>query len=66
MVLKEHNVASYSLTPLGQSNDPESPHYADQAEKLFSPGRLKPTWYRKSDLLQNLESKQILVFPGTD
>ncbi len=66
VVLKEDNVVSYSLTPLGQSNDPESPHYADQAEKLFSPGRLKPTWYRKSDLLQNLESKQTLVFPGTD
>ncbi len=65
VVLQEGNVVSYSLTPFGQSNDPESAHYADQAEKLFSPGRLKPTWYQRSDLLQNLESKKTLEFPGT-
>ncbi len=66
VVLKEDNVVSYSLTPFGQSNDPESAHYADQAQKLFSPGRLKPTWYQKGELLQNLESKQTLEFVGTD
>ena len=64
VVLQEGNVVSYSLTPFGQSNDPESAHYADQAERLFSPGRLKPTWYQKSDLLQNLESTETLEFPG--
>ncbi len=62
VVLKENHVVSYSLTPFGQSGDPQSAHYADQAEKLFSPGRLKPTWYQKSELLKNLESRQTLEF----
>lgn len=66
VLLQEGNVSSYSLTPFGQSDDPESPHFADQAEKLFSPARLKPTWYGKADLLRNLESKQTLEFSGTD
>ena len=66
VLLQEGNVSSYSLTQFGQSDDPESPHFADQAEKLFSPARLKPTWYGKTDLLRNLESKQTLEFSGTD
>ena len=64
VVLQEGNVRSYSATPYGQSNDPDSPHHADQAEKLFSVGRLKPTWYRKADLLEHLESSKTLKWPS--
>jgi acyl-homoserine lactone acylase PvdQ len=36
---------SYSLLPLGESDEPGSPHFDDQAEKLMSPARLKPTYF---------------------
>ena len=36
---------SWQYLPLGQSDRPDSPHYADQAEKLFSARQLKPTWW---------------------
>ncbi len=39
------NIESHSVTPLGQSDDPRSPHYADQAEYLFSQTQLKPTHF---------------------
>jgi acyl-homoserine lactone acylase PvdQ len=63
VLLKEGGVTSYSATPYGQSNDPSSAHYADQAERLFSAGRLKPTWFRKADLLKHVEAKTTLTFP---
>ena len=53
-------VRSWSATPFGESDDPASPHYADQAEKLFSPGRLKPTWFQPSELEGNIESTKVL------
>jgi len=63
VLLEKDGVRSYSATPFGQSNDPRSAHYADQAEKLFSRGRLKPTWYPKSELLKHVESKRTLIVP---
>ncbi|MCP3981021.1 MAG: penicillin acylase family protein [bacterium] len=60
VVLREDGVVSYSLTPLGQSNDPQSPHYADQARKLFGPGKLKPTWYSRESLDGHIESERSL------
>jgi acyl-homoserine lactone acylase PvdQ len=53
-------VQSWSATPFGQSDDPASPHYGDQAEKLFSPGRLKPTWFQPADLEGHVESVSVL------
>ncbi len=61
--LEKGAVRSLSATPFGQSNDPDSPHHADQAEKLFSRGALKPTWYSKSELLKHVESKRVLSVP---
>jgi len=49
-------IRSFSAVPYGQSEDPESPHFTDQGERLFSRRRLKPTWTSKVELLQNLES----------
>jgi acyl-homoserine-lactone acylase len=56
IVLEKGAVRSYSVSPYGQSDDPRSPHYADQAEKLFGPGKLKPTWYAREELLRHVES----------
>lgn len=53
-------VRSWSVTPYGQSDDPRSPHFADQAEKLFGPGRLKPTWFQPAELDGNVETTTIL------
>ena len=53
-------VRSWSATPFGQSDDAASPHYKDQAEKLFSPGQLKPTWFQPADLEGNVESVKVL------
>jgi acyl-homoserine-lactone acylase len=66
VVLEERNITSYSATPYGQSNDPTSAHYADQAERLFSRGQLKPTWFRKADLLKHVESKRTLTVPAPE
>ena len=56
-------VRSWSATPFGESDDPASPHYADQAEKLFSPGKLKPTWFLPAELEGNIESTKVLRRP---
>ncbi len=36
---------SYMVLPLGESDHPDSPHYDDQAEKLFSKSRAKSTYF---------------------
>ncbi len=51
VVILSDPIRSYTQPPIGQSDRPESPHYRDQAEKLFSPGRLKPSWFSRADLL---------------
>ncbi len=59
-------VESYSDTPFGQSDRPDSPHFADQAEKLFSRSRFKPTWFQPDALKGHIVSTTKLVFrPGT-
>jgi acyl-homoserine lactone acylase PvdQ len=40
---------SWTVLPLGQSDHPESGHWDDQAEKLFGPGKLKPTYFLDKD-----------------
>lgn len=60
MFFGEGGVESYSAVAWGQSGDPASPHYVDQAEKLFSKRTLKPTFWKKEDLLKNLESTKEL------
>jgi acyl-homoserine lactone acylase PvdQ len=53
-------IQSWTYVPLGQSDRPESPHYADQAEKLFSPAQFKPTWWTPTELAQHIESRTVL------
>jgi len=58
------DVVSYSAIPFGESDDPASPHYTDQAEKLYSPKRLKDSRYRKEGELEGVESRKVLDVPG--
>ena len=55
---------SFSLLPLGESDDPSSPHFDDQAEKLMQFRRLKTTYFLKKDgpdgLLQHVTSTEVL------
>src|SRR5262245_41097908 len=52
---------SWTLLPLGQSDHPDSKHFDDQAEKLFSPGKLKPTYFLdRTELMKNVESTKVL------
>jgi acyl-homoserine-lactone acylase len=64
VLFKPGRVESYSVTPWGESDDPKSPHYLDQAEKLFSRRQLKPTWFQREDLLagNNIESTLVLDY----
>jgi acyl-homoserine-lactone acylase len=52
---------SWTLLPLGQNDDPASPHFDDMAEKLFSAGKLKPTYFLDRPQLEKVaESKTVL------
>lgn len=57
-------VESYSATPYGQSDHPDSPHYTDQAEKLYSQACLKPTWFQRAALEGHIESTTTLTWAG--
>ncbi len=61
--MHKEGVESYSMVAWGQSGDPNSPHHVDQSEKLYSPRKLKPTWFKKEDLMQHLESEKALTVP---
>ena len=59
--LKKEGIDSYSLVVWGQSGDPNSPHHVDQSEKLYAQRKFKPTWFKKDDLLKNVESEKTLT-----
>ncbi len=55
-------IQSWTQPPIGQSDRPDSPHYSDQAEKLFSRHQMKPTWYSKAELLKHVFSRVELKY----
>jgi acyl-homoserine lactone acylase PvdQ len=56
MVVMEGNPKQiWSLLPYGQSENPASPHYNDQA-KLHSEGRLRRFWFTPAEILDHTES----------
>jgi acyl-homoserine lactone acylase PvdQ len=55
---------SWTLLPLGESDHRASKHWDDQAEELFSPGKLKSTYFLdKAELLKHAESTKVLQRP---
>ena len=40
------------VIPLGESDHTDSSHFDDQAEKLFSQARAKPTYFMRRDELE--------------
>jgi len=47
--LDPKGIQSWSVLPYGNSNDPESPHYADQMD-LYSVGKYKSTYFGLADV----------------
>jgi acyl-homoserine-lactone acylase len=56
-------IRSWTCVPLGQSDRPDSPHFSDQAEKAFSPRRMKPTWWATEELAGHIESRTVIEAP---
>ena len=54
-------IRSWTYVPIGQSDRPDSSHYRDQAERLFSLRQLKPTWWLPKDLAKHIESRTVLA-----
>ncbi len=55
---------SYAIIPLGESDQKESGHWDDQAEKLFSQGKALRTYFlRPDELMKHVTSKKTLK-PG--
>lgn len=52
---------SYTIIPLGMSDDRASGHWDDQAARLFSRSYMKPTWFmRRSQLLKHVTRRYTL------
>lgn len=62
MFMHEDGVESYTCVPWGQSADPDSPHYMDQGEKLFTQRKFKPVYRTKEALLENTTSQKALTY----
>jgi penicillin amidase len=55
---------SYAVIPLGESDHQESGHWDDQAEKLFSQGKVLRTYFlRPDELMKHVTSKRVLNPP---
>ncbi len=63
IIILTRPIQSWTQPPIGQSDRPDSPFYRDQAEKLFSRGQMKPTWYAKDELLKHVHSRTELSPP---
>lgn len=49
-------VKAKSIIPYGESDHPQSEHYADQA-KLYAQGKLKEVYFTEDEILDNLKEK---------
>jgi len=62
VVLGDEAIESFSAVPHGQSSATNSAHHADQAERLFVPAVLKPTWYGYRALEPHIQSRTLLHY----
>ncbi len=54
---------SFMIIPLGESDHKESGHFDDQAEKLFSKAKAKPTFFlNRKELEKHVTARQALTF----
>lgn len=54
---------SFMVIPLGESDRPDSPHFDDQAEKLFSTSRAKPTYFlNRKELEKHVSMRKDLTY----
>lgn len=60
IVVLSKPIQSWIYLPVGQSDRPESPHYRDQAETVFSHRTLRPSWWLPEDLAQRIVSREVL------
>jgi len=60
LIVLSKPIRSWIYLPVGQSDRPDSPHYDDQAEHLFSPGRIKPSRWQPEALAGHVESRTVL------
>ncbi|MEE8369449.1 MAG: penicillin acylase family protein, partial [Dehalococcoidia bacterium] len=56
-------ITFYSIRPLGESEDPSSPHYADQTQ-LYVNEQVKQVWMTLADVQANAESSFSLSYDG--
>lgn len=61
VVILTRTPQSFTILPLGESDHPESGHWDDQAEKLFSKSKMKSTYFlNKAELLKHVTSRKTL------
>ncbi len=63
MFFHKDRVESYTCIPWGQSTHPDSPHYSDQGELLYSKRQMKPTWFTREEIMAHKESEEVLTIP---
>ena len=61
VVILTDPIQSFTQPPIGQSDHPDSPHFRDQAEKLLSAGKMKPSWFHKEDLMDGHVTETITL-----
>ncbi len=61
IVVLSKPIRSWTYVPIGQSDRANSAHYRDQAEKLFSQRKLKPSWWLPKDLARHIKSRTVLA-----
>jgi acyl-homoserine-lactone acylase len=62
LVILTKKPQSFTILPLGESDHPESGHWDDQAEKLFSKSRMKSTYFLdKAELLKHVTAKKTVT-----
>ena len=50
------------VIPTGQSGQPNSPHYDDQAA-LYNAGKYRTTWFNESHIRKSNEFKRLILLP---